>query len=385
MGQSLSEIFQQPGEKETAEFLGQMFTYLTKNPQDYSAVRQFLIESGQIKPDELPEQTTPERIAQAAQFLTTMSGESQGLGDKLASMGRNGDTEIAHVNPQEAELLKAVGGSGSINPATGKREFFKIGGISINAGTVLGATAGFLVGGPVGAAYGAGVGASVDTMHADNKAALDAAAQQQQLAQEAENKRIADAEAAAQKAREAEARRQEAITAGANDISNIFGQFDDNFYNKRSQNYIDYATPELDRQYQAQQKSLISQLARTGNLNSSLRGDMLSDLQRQYDSQKMDIASKARNYSQDAKASVEAQRAALLESNSQLADAGLVNSKAQAAASSLTVDPQYSSLGTLISNLSSGISSNKTTAAGTTAGGVSLYNNGSNGSSKIVA
>ena len=41
----------------------------------------------------------------------------------LAGMGRNGDTELAHVNPEESKVLKSMGGSGSINPKTGLREY----------------------------------------------------------------------------------------------------------------------------------------------------------------------------------------------------------------------------------------------------------------------
>lgn len=43
---------------------------------------------------------------------------------ELASMGRNGDTMLAHITPQEAMMLKRMGGSGSINPYTGLPEFF---------------------------------------------------------------------------------------------------------------------------------------------------------------------------------------------------------------------------------------------------------------------
>jgi len=43
----------------------------------------------------------------------------------LASKGRGGDTMLAHINPQEAKLLKAHGGSGAINPNTGLPEFKK--------------------------------------------------------------------------------------------------------------------------------------------------------------------------------------------------------------------------------------------------------------------
>jgi hypothetical protein len=39
-------------------------------------------------------------------------------------MGRQGDTMLAHITPQEAMMLKRMGGSGSINPYTGLPEFF---------------------------------------------------------------------------------------------------------------------------------------------------------------------------------------------------------------------------------------------------------------------
>jgi hypothetical protein len=42
----------------------------------------------------------------------------------LAQKGRYGDTMLAHINPQEAALLKSMGGAGTINPQTGLREFY---------------------------------------------------------------------------------------------------------------------------------------------------------------------------------------------------------------------------------------------------------------------
>ena len=41
----------------------------------------------------------------------------------LAAQGRNGDTELAHVTPEEQALLKSRGGAGTINPKTGLKEF----------------------------------------------------------------------------------------------------------------------------------------------------------------------------------------------------------------------------------------------------------------------
>lgn len=42
----------------------------------------------------------------------------------IAQQGRYGDTELAHVTKQEKNLLESVGGSGTINPRTGLKEYF---------------------------------------------------------------------------------------------------------------------------------------------------------------------------------------------------------------------------------------------------------------------
>lgn len=41
----------------------------------------------------------------------------------MRRQGRRGDSMLAHVNPREAAMLRQMGGSGGINPATGLREF----------------------------------------------------------------------------------------------------------------------------------------------------------------------------------------------------------------------------------------------------------------------
>lgn len=41
----------------------------------------------------------------------------------MASKGRDGDTELVHVNKAEEEMLKAHGGRGSVNPSTGLKEY----------------------------------------------------------------------------------------------------------------------------------------------------------------------------------------------------------------------------------------------------------------------
>ena len=44
----------------------------------------------------------------------------------IASLGRNGDTQLAHVTPAEMRMLKDRGGAGTINPRTGLPEFFSL-------------------------------------------------------------------------------------------------------------------------------------------------------------------------------------------------------------------------------------------------------------------
>jgi len=61
----------------------------------------------------------------AAEYLMSMSPRSY---KSLAEQGRNGDTILAHINPREANLLKNLGGSGSVNPNTGLREFYDFSG-----------------------------------------------------------------------------------------------------------------------------------------------------------------------------------------------------------------------------------------------------------------
>jgi len=86
------------------------------------------------------------------------------LADLIRRHGRNGDTELAHINPIEAHILKSLGGSGTINPDTGLREysFWKkpwkairsvIGG---GAGAVIGNMIAPGIGGIIGGAIGQG-------------------------------------------------------------------------------------------------------------------------------------------------------------------------------------------------------------------------------------
>jgi hypothetical protein len=62
-------------------------------------------------------------VVQGLQPMGMASGGLADIGQYLASKGRGGDSMLAHINPEEAAMLKRRGGSGTINPNTGLPEF----------------------------------------------------------------------------------------------------------------------------------------------------------------------------------------------------------------------------------------------------------------------
>ena len=61
----------------------------------------------------------------AIKKLTGVGGDIRQIAALLQSKGRRGDSILAHITPREAALLRAQGGSGTINPETGLQEFYE--------------------------------------------------------------------------------------------------------------------------------------------------------------------------------------------------------------------------------------------------------------------
>lgn len=70
--------------------------------------------SGPVMPE-------PQNFARGG--IAELPSDMTSITEAIRSMGRGGDTILAHINPEEARLLKARGGSGTINPNTGLPEF----------------------------------------------------------------------------------------------------------------------------------------------------------------------------------------------------------------------------------------------------------------------
>jgi hypothetical protein len=111
----------------------QLLEFVIQNPDKYQEVREAAVKDGIVDARMVPEQ-----YDQA--FVVSMLIALYGLQDRLktqgyargglavaarrvAAAGRGGDTELAHINSREAEMLKRMGGAGTINPNTGLREY----------------------------------------------------------------------------------------------------------------------------------------------------------------------------------------------------------------------------------------------------------------------
>jgi hypothetical protein len=134
IGQAVQGLAQNP--KLTPKVIDEMmkmFEFVMQQPDAYEDFRQQALESGVMGEDDLPPQFDPVVIGVLLLALNMlrqrMSGQEEprqfargGL-SQVAAQGRNGDTMLAHINPLEAKILQAYGGSGGINPRTGLREY----------------------------------------------------------------------------------------------------------------------------------------------------------------------------------------------------------------------------------------------------------------------
>ena len=178
--QASQELSQDPDvTQEALAELSKQLTYLIENPETYPEFVASAVQSGMIDAEDLPEQFEPVFIAVILIAITELMNRmgTQGsqmfakgglatVANQLAAKGRYGDTMLAHINPREAEVLRQMGGSGTINPHTGLPEFF-LGKIFKSVGKIFKSVAKIaapifatVIGGPwAGAAVGALLGA----------------------------------------------------------------------------------------------------------------------------------------------------------------------------------------------------------------------------------
>ena len=148
-----------------------LLEFVLQNPDEYkevisAAIRDEIIDDGVVPPNF-------DKV-----FILSLLTALYGLQDKTSikmsrgglsyekkkemTGGQGGDTELVHVNRREAEMLKRLGGQGTVNPNTGLREYkgFKkiLGAILPVAASIFVPGLGTAIGGALGAS---GAGASI--------------------------------------------------------------------------------------------------------------------------------------------------------------------------------------------------------------------------------
>jgi hypothetical protein len=121
---------------EQVEELIELFELMLQRPDDYQAILQAAIQDDMVEPEDMPPEFDATVIASALVVLYKLregGGQVQmfargGLAGMrtLARQGRMGDTMMAHISPEEAAMLKARGGAGTINPQTGYPQYFSL-------------------------------------------------------------------------------------------------------------------------------------------------------------------------------------------------------------------------------------------------------------------
>lgn len=160
---------------------------------------------------------------------------------------------------------------------------------------------------------------------------------------------------AADLAAQQEAERQARIREGLARVDHMFRRFDDGFYGQREGAFLDYATPQLDRQFQDAREALIYALADAGTLTSSPAASRLSDLERQYSENKLRVADEARAYVSGLRSDVENARQNVTQNVLASADVGLAEQLAGRQAQALSVAPTFSPLAQLFANVTAGL------------------------------
>ena len=118
-------------DKKTLGLLLQLTQYIKANKPKYKELMANLEAKGSLPPGVFPSEYDPKflsvfalSVAKAQQAKNGMAaGGIAGIAQTMKDQGRGKDTMLAHISPEEAELLEKRGGVGTTNPVTGLPEY----------------------------------------------------------------------------------------------------------------------------------------------------------------------------------------------------------------------------------------------------------------------
>lgn len=156
--------------------------------------------------------------------------------------------------------------------------------------------------------------------------------------------------------RSEEAARQERIRAGTKRIEDLFGaQFGTSFFDKQRDNYLNYAQPQLNDQFNDAQKQLTFALDRRGALDSSSRSNLEAELARRKGILETEIRDKANQFRTDAMAGVEGARTDLISTLNATGNVDAAINSANARAKVLSQPVAYSPIAQAFLDFTTGL------------------------------
>lgn len=156
-------------------------------------------------------------------------------------------------------------------------------------------------------------------------------------------------------ARRREQQRQSRIRQGMGAINSQFSQFGDDFFDKRRDAYVAYATPQLNDQYDDAMTRLTAALSRSGALQSSTAINKNAKLTKDFALQRQGIVDKGTDLSTQARSDLESARSSLVTDLYATADPAAAAAGAQARAKIASQPAGYSPLGNLFEGITTGL------------------------------
>jgi hypothetical protein len=137
-----------------------------------------------------------------------------------------------------------------------------------------------------------------------------------------------------------------------------FKGFQPDFFNKAAQSYVDFATPQLAKQYDDTQRSITYGLSNRGLLSSGARNKAMSDLALTTGQAEQGIADTARGTAQGLLKNITAARQAAIDALYQSADPGRALQQAVSSAAQFSIPSSFAPLANSFSSLANQYATN---------------------------
>lgn len=163
------------------------------------------------------------------------------------------------------------------------------------------------------------------------------------------------------------------LRTGKAGIDSVFSGFNDDYFSGLAKNYIDYAVPQLNDQYSEAKKNIVYDLARKGNLNSTVAGDQYALLDKENARNLTGIGSTAGDVANSARRDVASNKNEVIGQLNTTYDTDSAVNDALSRSRMLAAPPSFSPLGNLFTNVTALAAQSRLQADGRDDGSVRNY------------